>query len=393
MFNHIRVRRLLAMVLLASTTALAAVTMLSIEPAAAQSGPKWKQAANNSAVVRVSSGESIQDALDAAKSGTTIVVEAGVYREQVRIRKNGITLRGLKGAIIRPLTAQTTTDCDFNGFGAAICVGSEFLPAQNPGLIPGLTHPETRLRNITITGFTIEAPTGSGIWVANARHVVVARNVIKDATAIGIDFENVQRFWIARNRVTRPDGGLFPSAFIGGLGTSDGRFVDNTLQGGPLDGLLMFRAKRIRVHNNTITGQCSGMTLMEGFTEPGRGGPSRVTISKNRIRNNDRSCPGVSPGEIFGGWGIRLFGGTDLVLKKNTIVDHQPEEASTARGAVFAFPLTPIERLTVVDNTLDRNIYQGVRRDLSLVVDEAELTVARNTCALSAPNTDWCSGG
>src|SRR4051794_11228034 len=46
------------------------------------------------AVVRVDRGESIQAALDAASPGDTIVVAPGVYRENLTIQKDGITLRG-----------------------------------------------------------------------------------------------------------------------------------------------------------------------------------------------------------------------------------------------------------------------------------------------------------
>src|SRR6185436_14388897 len=52
----------------------------------------------------------IQDALDAARPGTTIRVCAGVYREQLVIQKR-IVLQGDPGAVVRPsgVVANTTS--------------------------------------------------------------------------------------------------------------------------------------------------------------------------------------------------------------------------------------------------------------------------------------------
>jgi hypothetical protein len=49
----------------------------------------------------VKSGQSIQKAIDNAKSGAKIVVEAGEYHEQLTITKNGIKLIS-KGAVLLP---------------------------------------------------------------------------------------------------------------------------------------------------------------------------------------------------------------------------------------------------------------------------------------------------
>lgn len=50
--------------------------------------------AHQSAVHRVQPGQSIQKAVDAARSGDTVLVAAGTYKQSVRITRSGITLRG-----------------------------------------------------------------------------------------------------------------------------------------------------------------------------------------------------------------------------------------------------------------------------------------------------------
>lgn len=44
----------------------------------------------------------IQPAINAAQPGTTIIVKSGTYSEQLTIKKDGITLVGQKGTILKP---------------------------------------------------------------------------------------------------------------------------------------------------------------------------------------------------------------------------------------------------------------------------------------------------
>ena len=46
-------------------------------------------------------GESIQDAVDAASPGDTVIVKAGTYRESVRISTDGLTLRAHGGVTLK----------------------------------------------------------------------------------------------------------------------------------------------------------------------------------------------------------------------------------------------------------------------------------------------------
>ena len=67
----------------------------------------------------------IQAAVDAAHSGDTVRVPAGIYKENVHVNKNGITLEGVSGAILdgTGLTGDTgitaapiTSGAPLNGF-------------------------------------------------------------------------------------------------------------------------------------------------------------------------------------------------------------------------------------------------------------------------------------
>jgi hypothetical protein len=59
-------------------------------------------------------GESIQNAINAADPGDTIVVLGGVHHESVAIKKDGISLRGVD-AVLKP-PAKPTSPCGASGF-------------------------------------------------------------------------------------------------------------------------------------------------------------------------------------------------------------------------------------------------------------------------------------
>ena len=96
----------------------------------------------------VGPGESIQKAVNAADPGDTIVVH-GVHGEDVVIRKNGISLRGVGNAAIEaPVRARADSPCSKTFGPEAICVlGDVNIKTAN------LTG--QRVRDVSISGFTI----------------------------------------------------------------------------------------------------------------------------------------------------------------------------------------------------------------------------------------------
>src|SRR5215210_4038245 len=98
----------------------------------------------------VGPGESIQKAVYAADPGDTIVVR-GVHHEDVIIRKNGIKLRGIDGAVIEtPAGAKADSLCSRVSKPTAICVLGDVN--LKPGEVE-ITGP--RVRDVSVSGFTI----------------------------------------------------------------------------------------------------------------------------------------------------------------------------------------------------------------------------------------------
>ena len=102
----------------------------------------------SAATIQVSHGDSIQDAVDAAHRGDTIVVHKGTFRGGVKIKKNQLTLLGAgdgkNGTVIKP---GRHNSC--GGGAAGICVGSR-APHGHPIPARDLTLAEQHLHQLAV---------------------------------------------------------------------------------------------------------------------------------------------------------------------------------------------------------------------------------------------------
>jgi hypothetical protein len=65
----------------------------------------------NSGTIQVKPGQKIQTAIDNALAGSKIIVEKGVYDEQLVITKSGITLEGHEATIVPPKGGYVDNQC------------------------------------------------------------------------------------------------------------------------------------------------------------------------------------------------------------------------------------------------------------------------------------------
>jgi hypothetical protein len=119
----------------------------------------------------VGPGKSILEAINAAHPGDTIVVR-GVHREDVVIRKNGISLRGLDAVIEPP--AKDGSPCGPSG----ICV---------LGDVNSNTNKDNKYVNdASISGFTVRGFKGIGIVSCGARNANFTNNTTIDNEEYGL---------------------------------------------------------------------------------------------------------------------------------------------------------------------------------------------------------------
>src|SRR5919107_2059858 len=201
----------------------------------------------------VGPGESIQKAVNAADPGDTIVVR-GVHHEDVIIRKNGIKLRGIDGAVIEtPAGAKADTLFSRVGNPTAICVlGDVHL---EPGELEITGAP---VSDVSVSGFTIRG--------------------LKDKDGLRIDATYTRNTTIVGNRVI---GGAAQA--IGVAGRVNTTVAKNHIIGGPTpdtdaDGLVVEFSSRTTVVNNVLRSYPEGQNAIEVLEES-----SDTTIAGNDL--------------------------------------------------------------------------------------------------------------
>jgi hypothetical protein len=117
----------------------------------------------------VEPGESIQDAVDAASPGDTVIVKPGTYRESVRISTDGLTLRAHGSVTLKP-PEYGYGECYLEGHAVGICV----VP---PDFDEAAGSYSKRLRDVTITGFVITGFTGDGVFGFGTENLKVSHVV------------------------------------------------------------------------------------------------------------------------------------------------------------------------------------------------------------------------
>ncbi|MFF8971059.1 nitrous oxide reductase family maturation protein NosD [Streptomyces sp. NPDC014995] len=286
-------------------------------------------------------GQSIQKAVDAAKPGDTVLLAPGTYRESVKIGTSGLTLRGAgRGTVISPGTAKAAGSCAKAGNG--ICVeGKKNRP----------------VRNVTVDSLTVTRFTKSGVsavWTdrLTVRNVTAAKNgvwgIAQERSVRGVFRKNTAR--------DNGDAGLFLANTISaeeGAADTRGAVVErNRLEGNRI-GVTVRRLRNLTVTHNHLTGNCAGVFLVGDENKPKAGA---LTVSDNRIKRNNKSCPKTPRLDALQGSGIVLTGVEDTVVTRNEIRDNVG--ASPLSGGIVLFKSfvgTPSERNRITGNVLSGN--------------------------------------
>jgi parallel beta-helix repeat protein len=301
--------------------------------------------AHGQRVIRVVT--TIQAAVDAAGPGDTVVVPPGTYRESVLIDKNGLTLRGSRGAVI-----------DASGFANGIRVGTG---EETPGPDGFPVCPPLELRNVIVEGLTVRGAEDNGILL------------------IGVDGFQVR----GGRYVDNQEYGVFPRCSTHGLvegnlaqGANDtGIYVGNdtevTVTGnravGNTSGFEVENSSSVVVRGNQASGNTAGILV---FVLPGlpRTMTDHVLVEGNLVMRNNRPNPvppdsGDELGLVPTGSGILDIAADDVTFRHNVVLGND-----TVGIAILATPFAALDprvepnpdRTRVLDNVLLRN---GLRPD------------------------------
>jgi parallel beta-helix repeat protein len=323
-------------------------------------------------------GESIQEAVDAADPGDTIVVFPGNYQEFVVIRKNGIALRGIDATLTPPTTAPPTAPpelCENSG----ICV---------LGRVNSQTGKVSRYVNdVSVSGFTLQDFEFTGIIAWGARGAKFVNNSAVNNQEYGITaFVSTGTQIISNITSGSDDAGIYvgdsrrANATVAGNETYDNRL-----------GILVRNALRGRIVGNEAHGNCMGVLFIGGA--PGAAG--QFAVSTNTVHENTRSsCEATEELAAISGVGIGLLGSTGVEISGNHIFGNDvPEDVETAyEGGVVVATSPPGTRETPpTSNSVFGNVLRDNDPDLFWDETGSGNTFADNECVTSDPE-GLCEG-
>lgn len=226
------------------------------------------------AVLTVQSTDNLQNRLDSANSGDTVLVEPGTYVGNFKINKS-ITLSGKTGALI-----------DAGGTGNAITLLASNITVENFSIVnwgSNLTEQnaaiylDKKTDNITIRNNKAKGD-GFGFWLQKANHILVENNVIEGNPSLrsadrgnGIQLSTVKNALIIGNEVSHTRDGLY-------IISSQNSELRNNLMHDLRYGVHYMYSHSNKVISNHAFNTRAGYALMSS---------NRLTVQGNRSDNSE----------------------------------------------------------------------------------------------------------
>ncbi len=302
-------------------------------------------------------GHSIQDAVDAAHPGDTIVLKRGSYDGGILVSTNRLTIVGAGPSTV--LRDTGTNHClNFAG-PTGICVAD---PSQ-----------QTTVRGVTIKNLTVRGFDAFGIFGFGTDRLSVSGVHAIDNAEYGIAEFNSTRGVFVRNLAagSTEEAGLY----VGDIANAHNTLVKDNVSVGNALGILVRHAHNVTVTGNRFIGNCAGVALVDDG-QPGGQGDTRLT--RNVISHNNESCPPSEEAPPLEGTGVIIFGGHHNTIRGNQIIGNRG--TVDVSGGVFLAPGS-------TNNLIVKNTIRGSRpADIVDASGNDTNKFVNNRCRTSVPD-------
>ncbi|KAH7396904.1 pectin lyase fold/virulence factor [Phaeosphaeria sp. MPI-PUGE-AT-0046c] len=331
--------------------------------------------------ITVKPGQSIQSAIDSAKPGSKIVVQAGTYHEQITITTSNIHLVGQGAVLYPPKGGYKPNFCtglsktfekpqgDDSDTDAGICIygkGFELGPYVRANLHKKISKTGKYIEGVKVTGFEIHDFNGEAIALIGGKDASIKHNKLVDNGQYGFLTVGSYSTLAQDNIVTASVLGFIALCMDDAKGAM---FKKNNISNHYI--ALCTQTNGGLVEDNTAKDCCYGP-----FVDPGIVG---AKIIGNTISGRNKICPEAPP--VGPGAGIAILGAKDTLVEKNLVEKWQVNNM----GFGLLVADDPITGAKAQGNTFRKNEFR--QNDLDILADgvAAANKFDKNVCKTSLP--------
>jgi hypothetical protein len=281
----------------------------------------------------VSPGQSIQAAVNKAKPGDTILVEAGTYNENVVVTTDMLTIRGEGAARTKLLPPASDSGCGICIFGQGQPFGKVIRKVVGD-----------RVSDLTTEGFAFAGVFGYGTDGMEVTHVDAVNNAeygISRFKSIGTLFA-FNRAW----------GSHEAGFYIGDSPDANTLVIGNQAWNNDL-GFFVRHAHGVTLTENRAWANCFGMLILDDGQTRGAG---NITVSNNNLSNNTSFCPGSPQAPPHGGGGVVLLGAVHTQVFNNDVNGNNiSDPTAVGRGGIVLMSAAPFGGSAPMSDTVKEN--------------------------------------